>query len=354
MSTPVVGASAPAPSSASAPSTPSTSSPSPSSASSSSPKAPSSPSASAAPDAPKASSGGGDPGAPKVAPGAPEPEAKTVAAVKEEIRKLKLKVNGREMEMDEPEVIRRAQLSSAADEKFQQASEMRKEAEQFFELLRTNPKEILLHPEIAKQINFRALAEEYLGGELTREMMDPKDLELQDLREFKRKQDEDRTNAETATKSKAQQEEMFQHQQRAAKQIDQQLTEVLAKADLPKDPEVVKRVAELMYQAGQKGYELDAQTAVDIVRERSQNYLQTLTSKLEGESLVKFLGSDLVKKIRKHDLAQLKAQVSATQPAALADQSSGADRTPRQAPQEKNFRPDEWRERLFAKAGLKS
>lgn len=260
------------------------------------------------------------------------------------------------MEMDEPEVLRRAQMSSSADERFQQAAEMRKEAEQFFELLRTNPKEILLHPEIAKQINFRQLAEEYLGNELTREMMDPAERELQDLREYKRKQDEATENAKKETLTKAQQAEMAQHQQRAAKQIDEQLTEVLAKSNLPKDPEVVKRVAELMYQAGQKGYELDAQTAVDIVRERSQNYLQSLTSKLDGEGLMKFLGDDLVKKIRKHDLSRLKAQMQANQPAAIADGAVSEPRAPRpQArPDDGQLRPDAWRDRLYAKAGIKS
>jgi hypothetical protein len=335
MSTPV-GASAPAASSASTPSTSSTPS---------APKAASSSTPSGDTSAPQASSsGGGDPGGDKVGGiGA----ASTPAEVKEEIRKLKGKVNGREVEWTEAEAIRRAQLADAADEKFREASEMRKQAEQFFELLRTNPKQVLMHPELAKAINMRELAEEYLSTELQREMMDPKDRELEDLRKWKTEQEEARKAAEQEQMTKAQQEELRQHQQRAAREIDRQLTEVLQKADLPKDPEVVKRVAELMYQAGQKGYELDPQTAVDIVRERSQSYLQSLTSRMEGEALVKFLGEDLVKKLRKHDLARIKAQLEGSQPAAIAEQVQ--PQPAREVKQDQGLRPDQWKERLFSK-----
>jgi hypothetical protein len=346
MSTPTVGASAPAASSASAPAT----SPTPSA---SAPKTSSAPSPASSVPAASSSSGGGDPGGDKINAQGPIGAAQTPAEVKEEMRKLKGKVNGREVEWTEAEAIRRAQLADAADEKFREAAEMRKQAEQFFELLRTNPKQVLLHPEFAQAINLRELAEEYLGGELQRELMDPKDRELEELRKFKQEQEEARQRTEHEKLTKAQQAELREHQIRAAKEIDRQLTDVLSKADLPKDPEVVKRVAELMYQAGQKGYELDAQTAVDIVRDRSQQYLQSLTSKLDGESLVKFLGDDLVKKIRKHDLARIKAQLEGQQPAALADAQQQAAPSP--AREEKpalGLRPDEWRKNAFAKWGM--
>lgn len=49
---------------------------------------------------------------------------------KEEPRKMKLKVNGQELELTEDEVIERAQKVEAAEQRFQEAARLRKEAEE--------------------------------------------------------------------------------------------------------------------------------------------------------------------------------------------------------------------------------
>lgn len=274
-------------------------------------------------------------------------------AAKEAARKLKLKINGREMELEEPEVIRRAQLASAADEKFREAAEMRKQAEQFFQTLLSDPKSVLLHPELRDKINFRQLAEEFLGSELKRELMSPEERELQELREWRKQQQEQAENAKREQMTKAQREEMTRLQQQAAKKYDQEITDILSVSQLPKNPYTVKRVAELLHGALSKGYELDVQTAVDMVRESYMSDVQALVGGLDGEALVRVLGDEITKKLRKHDLARLKAQLAQPQVADVAQQQLG-DAPPRQQrePQDKHLRPDEWRERIMRKAGL--
>ncbi len=297
-------------------------------------------------------SGGGDPGAPKADANATQAGAAAAeAAAKEAARKLKLKVNGREMELEEGEVVRRAQLASAADEKFREAAEMRKQAEQFFKALLEDPKAVLMHPDIRDRINFRALAEEYLGAELQKEMMTPEQRELEELRQYKKQQDDARQRSEQEQLTRTQQEEMTRLQQRAAQEYDKKITEVLAQSDLPKTAYTVKRVAELLHGALQKGYDLDIQTAVDMVREGYMTDVQALVGGLEGESLVKLLGGDIVKRLRKFDLERIKAQLD--QSAAPAPQPVPAPVATQSRSEPSQFmRPDEWKEAIRKKAGL--
>jgi hypothetical protein len=357
MSTTPVATSAPA---ASAPSSSPTPSAAPSAAPATKSAAPSTGSApsNGAPQAPKGTQEARTEAAANGSTAAPEAttaqQAATEAA-KEAARKLKLKVNGKEMELDESEVVRRAQLASAADERFREAAEMRKSAEQFFQTLINDPKSVLLHPELRDKINFRALAEEYLGSELKRELMSPEERELHEVREWRKQQEEQQQRTQQEQMTKAQQEEMTRLQQRAAQEYDRKISDVLAESNLPKNAYTVKRVAELLHGALTKGYDLDVQTAVDMVREGYMSDVQALVGGLDGEALLKLLGDDITKKLRKHDLARIKAQLeqSANVDAVVPQASDAIVPQARRKPDEnRQLRPDEWREEIRRKAGL--
>ncbi len=275
-------------------------------------------------------------------------EASAQAAQKaEEVRKWKLKVNGQERELGESELLRRAQLGYSADEKFQQASEMRQMTEQFFDALKKNPLAVLTHPELG--INFREVAEGYLAKELQREMLPPEQRELEDLREFKRKQEEDAQTREQEQMTQTQQNEARQLQARAAKEYDTKITEVLQATNLPKTPYTVKRVAELLKGALTKGYDLDVQTAVDMVNEGYNKDFKSLFGGLKGEPLVKFLGDDVLREIRQYDLARIKAKLES--PAAPAQATPPS--TPRtNTAEQPQMRPAEWLDMVRKKAGI--
>lgn len=268
----------------------------------------------------------------------------------EEIRKFKLKINGREEEVDEQTLVRKAQLASAADEKFREAAEMRKSAEQFFETLKTNPKAILMNPEFQQMIGFREIAEEYLGGELKRELMDPVQRELEDLRDFKRKQEEALKSQEQERLTKAQQQELQQLQQRAMQEYDTKITEALQTSSIAKTPEAVSRVVGLMEKALTNGYDLDPATAVAMVQDQYRTDLQAMAGTLDGEQLVKFFGDDIIKKLRKYDLTRIKQQLEPAPVAAPAP--APAAREPKQPSQNPGLRPNEWLDRIAQKAGV--
>lgn len=340
MSTPVAAPSAapaasssPAPSSS--PSTPSTPSTSPSPAASTQPT----PSSKGVPNAP-----GGD---------APQgtAEAKVEAAAKaEEIKKWKLKVNNQEHEVTESEMIRRAQLGYSADEKFKKANEIKTQAEDFFRMLKTDPMAVLTHPELG--LDMRNLAENFLAGELKKEMMPPEQRELEDLRAYKAEQTKAREDADKERMTQGQQQEFARAQKKAATEYDTKISEVLKAADLPKQPRTVKRVAEALKVALENGYDLDVETAVDMVREEYLADFKQMFGGLKGESLTKFLGDDALREVRQFDLARLKARLEGESlPPPTQQNTSPA--IPRQNNSEpKQMRQEEWIESLRKKAGL--
>lgn len=277
----------------------------------------------------------------------PKKEGDLSAAQKEEIRRHKLKINGREMELDEAEVLRRAQLSSSADEKFQEAAQMRKQAEQLIQTLRESPDQVLEK----LGIDIDDFARRRLASQIEKEMMDPKEREIQELRQ----QLESKTKAEQEFQEKqrteAEQAEYQRARQEAQKKYDSEITEVLNKAGLPKKPYVVKRVAQLMYTAIQHGYELDVATAVDRVKEDLNTDFSAMAGDLDAERLVKFLGPDITKKIRQHDIAQWRAKQQSTEPTP-ADRVEQATKPRSRPSDDQKMTPDEWREHLRKKAGL--
>ena len=235
---------------------------------------------------------------------APKGEQKSEAQ-KEAERKLKLKINGQEREYSESEVIRRAQLAESAQERYQKAAEMQRQAEQFVEALRSDPLAVLTHPELG--LNFREVAEKFLGDQVRREMMDPVERELEELRQFKQEQERRHQEAEEQTLTKRQQEEQARLQQQTIEYYDRKITEVLKASDLPKTPHTVKRVAEVLRNAVENGFELDIETAVDLVRDDYQTDVGAMLGSLEAPQLIKALGPQNVKKIMDHEVARLKA-----------------------------------------------
>lgn len=274
-------------------------------------------------------------------------EAATQQKVEQEIRKLKGKVNGKEVEWTEQEAIRRAQLADSADAKFREAADMRRQVEQAIQMMQTDPAAVLTE----LGIDIRKFAEEHLGRELQRELMSPEERELNDLREWKQQFEDQNQAQEQERMSTAQKAEMQRQQNAIAQNYDNKISEVLAQSNLPKTAKTVKAVAQLMYSALDKGYDLDIATAVDMVKNDYTGSIQDLVGGMDGEHLINMLGPDLVRKIRKHDLAGIRKKLEGQSPASIAEQARGVAQ-PRREKDTEQLRPDEWKRRILAKAGL--
>jgi len=216
-------------------------------------------------------------------------------------------VNGKSFDVDEQELIRGYQLGQAATQKFQEASTMRKQAEQLVEALQKDPISILTNPKLG--LDFRKIAEEYLVEQLKLEQADPA-TKAQLMAERKIREME----AERDALRKAQEEEQIARETEMWKQkIDEQYTKALSNGKVPKTPTVVKRMAELNSQLLEQGYDPSAEELVDMVRNEIVQAQKEIFGAATPEQAEELLGKKKLDEVRKADLAKAKAPSKAAQ-----------------------------------------
>ena len=233
-------------------------------------------------------------------------EVSETAAQAEAKRKLKVKIDGVEQEFDEDEVIRDFGKGKAADKKFQEAAALRKEAVSFIEALKKDPLSVLTNPKLG--INLREIAETHLLSILEDEMMDPKDKELRDLKKEKQTREE----REIAEKQAREAEEIQAMADHYRQEYEKSFQSCLEASGLPKTPHTVKRLAYYMNEGMKRGLDLKPEDVVPLVKEEYVEEQKSLFSGLDGENLLKLLGDDLAKKIRKFDTSRVVSPGKAT------------------------------------------
>lgn len=248
-------------------------------------------------------------------------------------RKLKIKIDGEFVEVDEDEVVRDYGKGKAADKKFQEAAALRKEAISFIEALKRDPVSVLTNPKLG--INLREIAETHLLQILEDEMMDPKDKEIRDLKRDKEKRDKD----EQARKERQEAEELEAYTQKAREEYERSFQECLASSGLPKTPHTVKRLAYYMSKGLERGLNLQPSDVVHKVKAEYLEEQKSLFSDLDGENLLQLLGDDLAKKIRKYDTSR----VIRPQTASPLDQPKASGQASRRP---EKITKDDWRAKM--------
>ncbi len=222
----------------------------------------------------------------------------TEQAIKQELKKYKVKVNDVEQEIDEKELLSGYQTRKASDEKFREASELKKQAIEFVKLLKTNPIEVL-----AKAgHNVREIAEKYLMEQLQEETLTPEQKELKTAR-AKLKEIEDQKKAKEDEESLNQQTQL---KEKYTKDYSTQILTALESSGLPKNEFSVKRMAYYMHESLKRGFDLKAIDVVELVKQDYIAEQKSLFSGLDEDTLIKILGDDVAAKLRKADLKKLK------------------------------------------------
>lgn len=231
-------------------------------------------------------------------------------------RKYKVKLDEDEMEVDEDELLRGYTHAKAANRKFQEAAAERKraaeekaKAERLYQQLKTDPFKAI--SELG--LNPRELSEEFLLKELEKESWTPeqkKAFELeQKVKEYETKEQErERLAKEHQARAEAEKEAREQHEmtEKIHKEYETKFIETLQSSSLPRNPTVIRRVAEVVFNSLQEGYEIPVEQAVKIVEKDMRSGISDLIRSLDGDRLIEFLGDDTVKKLRKHDAAKVK------------------------------------------------
>lgn len=220
---------------------------------------------------------------------------------------IKLKVNGEERSvkgMDE--ITRLAQLGAASNEKFQEAAQIKREIQNVFETLATNPGKIFRHPTLGQK--FREAAEKYIYEELQLESM-PEHIREGEL--AKRRLAE--MEQELSEQSEAQQAEEIQRQQQYFRQkFENDISQALRHGNLPQTPYNVRRTALHMQNAIENGYELTFDQLAELVRtDIMEEHKQLIANTPDVDTLINIIGKENVDRIRKHNIDKINKQVEA-------------------------------------------
>lgn len=211
-------------------------------------------------------------------------------------RKFLLKVNGQEREFSEAEVLKRAQLAEAAQEKFQKAAHLEK-LEQAIQKGDRRAIQKLLGDE-----KFHNFAVEYLSERLEEEEMSPKERELRQ-RERQLAEHEERIKAEQQERQAAAMQQLEDH---FAKKFDTEFTAAMKQMKLPPTPKAVARMAELMKQNLEMGLDLPATSIAQLVKDEFTVSVKSLMDGLDDDSLAALLGEQVEEKLRKRSMSKLK------------------------------------------------
>jgi hypothetical protein len=237
------------------------------------------------------------------------------AAIKKEasrIKKLKLKVDGHELEEelpfeldDNPEVVeymtRQLQLSKVAQKRMAQYSQLEKEALGLVEALRKNPKKVLSDPSIG--IDVKQLAAQIIEEEIANAQKSPEQLEKERLEtELKSLQEERERERE-----ELRQKEFERLQEIEYERYDTMMSKALETSDLPKSPYVVKKMADYMLLGLNQGIDVSPEDVLPLVREEIQSDLREMFAVMPDEVVEKIVGKDVFNRVRKKNVAKAKS-----------------------------------------------
>lgn len=260
---------------------------------------------------------------------AAEAQAAQSAAAKKEaarIRKLKLKVDGQELEEelpfeidDNPEAVeymtRQLQMSKAAQKRMGEHAQLQKEVKYFLEELRKNPRKILSDPTIG--IDVKQLAAQIIEEEIANSQKSPEQLEKERLEsELKALQEEREQERE-----ELRQKEFERLQEIEYERYDNLMSKALETSDLPKSPYVVKKMADYMLLGLNEGIDVSPEDVLPLVREEIQNDLREMFAIMPDEVIEKIVGKDVFSRVRKKNVAKAK---SAPTPVKSAIKDTGA------------------------------
>jgi hypothetical protein len=232
------------------------------------------------------------------------PKEEIKAQIQEMKKKLKLKVDGREIEeeidLNNEEYLREMlQKGKSADSKFQKASQIEKQMNQLIKLFKENPEEALLKMGHDPD----KLMEQRIERRIKEMEMSPEQKKLAEMerqlaeKESKLKQiEQERHEAE-----KARMQEEF------SRKLDTEITEALSTSKLPKSPYVLNRLANTMLDAMKMGYEdVSAKDILPIIEKQINTEIQEMFSAMPEEVIEAMLGQNVTEKLRKHRLSKMK------------------------------------------------
>jgi len=249
-------------------------------------------------------------------------EAKAAAKEAARLRSLRLKVDGQEFDEDlpfdipdDPEAVeymrRQLQMARMGSKRAQEYAQLEKEIRQLITEGTKNPRKLLKE----LSIDERELARQIIEQEIENAQKSPEQLEKERIEEELRSLKEERERE----KHEFEQKEFERLQEQAYEKYDTQMTLALEKSNLPKEPYVVKKIADYMLVALQQGYDVSADDVIPLVKQELEKDIQTLINAMPDEALEQFLGKQRLANFRKKNLAKAKEATAVSSAKAVKD-----------------------------------
>jgi hypothetical protein len=230
--------------------------------------------------------------------------------VEEAVRTWKMKVMGEEREFDEKalldnmdEILKFAQLGESAHKKFNEASQMRKESEELIKLIKENPAAVLSDPRIG--VDLKKFAEDVLTQEIEDMKKTPEQKEKEKLQNDL---EEAKKALETAQEEKRKNEFQRLQDEEAAKLEDEMLG-AIETSGLPKNPYVIRRMADYMLLAMQNDVDLSPQDVLPLVQKELKQDIRDLFASSPEQVMDELLGKETISNIRQRHIKQMKKPV---------------------------------------------
>ena len=249
--------------------------------------------------------------------------------------KLKYKVDGEEIEeeLDEHEIRMRVQKGRGAEKRFEEAARMRKQFEDAVALGKRDPAAAMKQ---LFDLDLDSWAEQRLEEKFQDALLPEAEREKRQLQKelenYKRQAEEQKAAQENERRT-AQERHVFQ-------ETEAQFLEAFKASGL--DPQYARTVvmplaADVALAALKQGLDLSPQDAIKEANKRLNKVAQNATKGLKGDSLLKFLGDDVVKEVLRARIAS--AKVPSPPPAPVQPR----EEFPERVPARKRMSPDEFR-----------
>ena len=244
--------------------------------------------------------------------GGEEIEAAPVIPEKKRINSVKIKYNGKDFEEklpfeidEDPAVIeymtKQLQLAKMSQVKAQEAKTLEQDIVSFLQELKTNPKKALSNPLVG--LDVKQFAAQILEEELENAKKSPEQIEKEKLAEELKALKEEREREKQEAEQRAYQQTL----ERSYEKYENMLTNSLDQnPDLPREPYVIEKMTKYMSMAVEAGYEPDMSVISGIVRDEINSDMQKVLNSLSEKDLEKFLGKNVLEKLRKSRLASAK------------------------------------------------
>lgn len=231
--------------------------------------------------------------------------------IEAKLKKLKLKIDGEEVEealpfeiSNDPKVVeymtRQLQLAKMGQKRAQYASNLEKEITQFFNDLKTNPREVLSDPNIS--VDLKKLAADILNDAAEEAKKTPEQKEKEKIEAELKKLRAEREKEQEENKKK----EFERLQEQEYRRYEQDIIKALDTSDLPKSPYVVRKMADYLLTGLEAGKNLTAEDVLPLVKEEIHNDIKQMFAASPDEVMEQFLGKDRLSNYRKKTVAKAK------------------------------------------------